>query len=115
MTPRTPAAPLLDRGQVITHKNVKYALSARDTFEAEVEPAEVFEVDTELNIGGHLITHPDDRLTEADINVPYGNPATGPPRPDRASPLNPDGQPARHVHLQDRQALPARAPPLTRH
>ncbi|MFZ3499166.1 acetamidase/formamidase family protein [Streptomyces sp. 5.8] len=86
MTARTPAAPLLDRGQVITHKNVKYALSARDTFEAEVEPGEVFEVDTELNIGGHLITHPDDRLTEADINVPYVNPATGPIRVNGARP-----------------------------
>ncbi|MFD4867084.1 acetamidase/formamidase family protein [Streptomyces sp. NPDC058412] len=86
MRAQPPAAPLIDRSQVITHKNVKYALSARDTFEAEVEPGEVFEVDTELNIGGHLITHPDDRLAEADITVPYVNPATGPIRVNGARP-----------------------------
>ncbi|MGH3863273.1 acetamidase/formamidase family protein, partial [Actinokineospora sp.] len=72
--------------QAIAYKNVKYALTARDAFEAEVAPGEIFEVDTELNIGGHLITHPSDQLTEEDITVPYVNPATGPIKVNGAKP-----------------------------
>ena len=45
-------------GQIIRKGDVKYALAATDSFVAEVRPGEVFEVETELNIGGHLIHRP---------------------------------------------------------
>ena len=49
----------LRRRQVIAKGDLKYALTRHDACVAEVEHGEVFEVETELNIGGHLITHID--------------------------------------------------------
>ena len=49
-------------GQVIQKGNLKYALAATDSFVAEVGPDEIFEVETELNIGGHLIHSLDEKL-----------------------------------------------------
>ena len=43
--------------QIIRKDSLKYALAATDSFIAEVEDGETFEIETELNIGGHLITH----------------------------------------------------------
>ncbi len=65
-------------GQVIRKGDLKYALAATDSFIAEVKPGEVFEVETELNIGGHLITGLDDKLSLSDVTLPFVNPATGP-------------------------------------
>lgn len=65
-------------GQVIRKGDLKYALAATDSFIAEVKPDEVFEVETELNIGGHLITGIDDKLHLHDVTLPFVNPATGP-------------------------------------
>jgi amidase len=65
-------------GQVIRKGDLKYALAATDSFIAEVKPGEVFEVETELNIGGHLITDIDDKLSLSDVTLPFVNPATGP-------------------------------------
>lgn len=65
-------------GQVIRKGDLKYALAATDSFIAEVKPGEVFEVETELNIGGHLITGLDDKLCLSDVTLPFVNPATGP-------------------------------------
>ena len=48
--------------QVIRKGELKYALAAADSFVAEVVPGESFEVETELNIGGHLITRLDEKL-----------------------------------------------------
>ena len=42
--------------QIIRKDSLKYALAATDSFIAEVEDGETFEIETELNIGGHLIT-----------------------------------------------------------
>ncbi len=64
--------------QVIRKGTLKYALGAGEAPVAEVAPGEVFEVETELNIGGHLITSLEDRLTEKDVTLPFVNPATGP-------------------------------------
>ena len=41
-------------GQVIDKNVLQYAIGAGESFIAEVEPGEIFEVETELNIGGHL-------------------------------------------------------------
>ncbi|MGQ0662984.1 MAG: acetamidase/formamidase family protein [Pseudomonadota bacterium] len=76
----------LDRGQVIGKGTLKYALAATDALMAEVEPGEIFEVETELNIGGHLITSLDDKLTAKDVTLPFLNPATGPIRVKGAKP-----------------------------
>ena len=76
----------LDRGQVIRKGALKCALAATDSFCAEVENGEVFEVETELNIGGHLITSLDERLCEKDVTLPFVNPATGPVRVKGARP-----------------------------
>jgi acetamidase/formamidase len=65
-------------GQIIRKGDLKYALAATDSFIAEVKPGEVFEVETELNIGGHLITELDDKLRLSDVTLPFVNPATGP-------------------------------------
>src|SRR4051812_6876581 len=68
----------IEKGQVIRKGQLKYALGAGDAFTAEVEDAEIFEIETELNIGGHLITSIDEKLTEKDVTLPFVNPATGP-------------------------------------
>ncbi len=65
-------------GQVIRKGDLKYALAATDSFIAEVKPGEIFEVETELNIGGHLITGLDEKLHLHDVTLPFVNPATGP-------------------------------------
>jgi amidase len=65
-------------GQIIRKGDLKYALAATDSFIAEVKPGEVFEVETELNIGGHLITGLDEKLHLHDVTLPFVNPATGP-------------------------------------
>ena len=56
--------------QVIRKSGLKYALAATDSFIAEVMPGETFEVETELNIGGHLITDLADRLSASDVTLP---------------------------------------------
>ena len=53
-------------GQIIGKGDLKYALAATDSFVAEVGPDEIFEVETELNIGGHLIHSLDDKLSLSD-------------------------------------------------
>jgi amidase len=68
----------IDRGQVIRKGHLKYAFAAVDAVTAEVEHGEIFEVETELNIGGHLITSIGEKLTETDVTLPFVNPATGP-------------------------------------
>lgn len=73
-------------GQVIRKGQVKYALGANESFIAEVHAGETFEVETELNIGGHLITHLDEELTAKDVTLPFVNPATGPVRLAGAKP-----------------------------
>jgi acetamidase/formamidase len=73
-------------GQIIRKHSLKYALGATDSFIAEVVPGETFEVETELNIGGHLITDIDDKLAEHDVTLPFVNPATGPIRLKGARP-----------------------------
>lgn len=72
--------------QVISKEALKYALAATDTFVAEVRPGETFEVETELNIGGHLITRIDEALAATDVTLPFVNPATGPIRVAGARP-----------------------------
>jgi amidase len=64
--------------QVIRKGELKYALAAADSFIAEVVPGERFEVETELNIGGHLITRLDEKLDASKVTLPFVNPATGP-------------------------------------
>lgn len=64
--------------QIIRKGKVKYALAATESFIAEVKAGETFEVETELNIGGHLITRLDEKLTAKDVTLPFVNPATGP-------------------------------------
>ena len=63
-------------GQIIGKGDLKYALAATDSFVAEVGPDEIFEVETELNIGGHLIHSLDDKLSHSDVTLPFVNPAT---------------------------------------
>jgi len=72
--------------QVIRKQSLKYALASTDSFIAEVSDGETFEVETELNIGGHLITHHDDKLHAHDVTLPFVNPATGPVRLKGARP-----------------------------
>jgi amidase len=72
--------------QVICKQQLKYALAATDSFIAEVVPGETFEVETELNIGGHLITHVHEKLDETKVTLPFVNPATGPVRLKGAKP-----------------------------
>lgn len=57
---------------------LKYTLSQFHTPVARVRPGEVFEVDTELNIGGHNIHSLDDRIGPDSFVIPLVNPATGP-------------------------------------
>lgn len=64
--------------QIIRKDSLKYALAATDSFIAEVEDGETFEIETELNIGGHLITHEHEKLCAEDVTLPFVNPATGP-------------------------------------
>ena len=52
----------IDRGQLIRKSDLKYAFAAVDSFTAEVEHGEIFEIETELNIGGHLIHSLDEKL-----------------------------------------------------
>lgn len=78
--------PPVERGQVIRKDDVKYALTRHDSFIAEVEHGEVFEVETELNIGGHLILDIDEKLKPEDVTLPFVNPATGPVRVAGAKP-----------------------------
>ena len=73
-------------GQVIRKGQLKYALAANESFIAEVKPGETFEVETKLNIGGHLITRLDEQLTAKDVTLPFVNPATGPVRLTGAKP-----------------------------
>jgi acetamidase/formamidase len=73
-------------GQVIRKGKVKYALAASEAFIAEVAAGETFEVETELNIGGHLITRLDEKLSAKDVTLPFVNPATGPVRLAGAKP-----------------------------
>jgi amidase len=72
--------------QIIRKSDLKYALAATDSFIAEVLPGETFEVETELNIGGHLITQLDEKLDESKVTMPFINPATGPVRVRGAKP-----------------------------
>ncbi len=72
--------------QVIAKGKLKYAFAATDSFIAEVQPGETFEVETELNIGGHLITHLDEKLQASQVTLPFVNPATGPIRLQGAKP-----------------------------
>jgi amidase len=72
--------------QVIRKQSLKYALAATDSFIAEVSDGESFEVETELNIGGHLITHEHEKLELKDVTIPFVNPATGPVRLKGARP-----------------------------
>ncbi len=72
--------------RVIRKGKLKYALAATDTLLDEVAPGEIFEVETELNIGGHLITSLDDKLAHSDVTLPFVNPATGPIRVKGAKP-----------------------------
>lgn len=76
----------IDRGQVIRKGDLKYAFAAVDSFTAEVEHGEIFEVETELNIGGHLIHSLDEKLCEHDVTLPFVNPATGPIKVKGAKP-----------------------------
>lgn len=78
--------PTIDRGQVIRKGDLKYALAATDSLVAEIENGEIVEVETELNIGGHLITHHDCTLSADDVTLPFVNPATGPVRVKGAKP-----------------------------
>ncbi|MGE0007125.1 MAG: acetamidase/formamidase family protein [Parvibaculaceae bacterium] len=73
-------------GQVIRKGDLKYALAATDSFVAEVGTGEIFEVETELNIGGHLIHSLDEKLKPSDVTLPFCNPATGPIRVRGAKP-----------------------------
>jgi len=73
-------------GQAIRKGDLKYALAATDSFVAEVGPDEIFEVETELNIGGHLIHSLDEKLSHSDVTLPFVNPATGPIRVRGAKP-----------------------------
>jgi acetamidase/formamidase len=72
--------------QTIPKGQLKYALACVDSFVAEVRPGETFEVETELNIGGHLIQSLDDKLAAKDVTLPFVNPATGPIRVKGAKP-----------------------------
>jgi hypothetical protein len=38
---------------------------------AEVSPGDIFEVETELNIGAHLITSLDEKLSLSDVTIPF--------------------------------------------
>src|SRR5258708_35193789 len=72
--------------QIIRKDDLKYALAATDGFIAEVSPGETFEVETELNIGSHLITQLSEKLDESKVKLPFVNPATGPVRVRGAKP-----------------------------
>jgi amidase len=61
-----------------TQGRSQICLAATDAFVAEVSPGETFEVETELNIGGHLITSLNEKLSLSDVTIPFVNPATGP-------------------------------------
>jgi amidase len=58
--------------------NIKYALSGDDRFIASVEPGETFVVECAININDGTIRHLGQQLTEADVNMPFVNGATGP-------------------------------------
>lgn len=73
----TLAAPSI---QVVRKGELKYALARTDSLVAEVHPGEIFGVETELNIGGHLIRDFDEKLKAEDVTIPFVNPATGPIR-----------------------------------
>ena len=60
----------IDRGQLIRKSDLKYAFAAVDSFTAEVEHGEIFEIETELNIGGHLIHSLDEKLRDTAICEP---------------------------------------------
>jgi acetamidase/formamidase len=64
--------------QQIPIGDLKYTLSQYHAPVARVRPAEVFEVATELNIGGHNIHSLEDRITSESFVIPFVNPATGP-------------------------------------
>ena len=55
-------------GKIVTKAgNIKYALSANDTFVAAVEPGETVEVECAININDGVITHLGQQLTPADV------------------------------------------------
>lgn len=58
--------------------DLKFTLSQYHEPVARVRPGEVFEVDTELNIGGHNIRSLGDKITSSSFVIPLVNPATGP-------------------------------------
>ena len=58
--------------------NIKYALSANDTFVAAVEPGETFVVECAINANDGTIRHLGQQLTQADVTFPFVNGATGP-------------------------------------
>lgn len=58
--------------------NIKYALSANDTFVASVAPGETFVVECAINANDGTIRHLGQQLTPADVTLPYVNGATGP-------------------------------------
>jgi acetamidase/formamidase len=58
--------------------HLKYTLSQFHEPVARVQPGELFEVDTELNIGGHNVRSLDDHIRADSFVIPFVNPATGP-------------------------------------
>ena len=66
--------------------DLKCTLSQHHRPVPRVRPGEVFEVDTELNIGGHNIRSLEDRIKSDCFVIPFVNPATGPIHVDGAAP-----------------------------
>lgn len=58
--------------------NLKYALGSSDPFIAEVQPGELFTVESEINCNAGVITSLDKQLRFEDITAPWVNAATGP-------------------------------------
>lgn len=80
------AAVKLKPSQHVPTGDLKYTLSQFHKPVARVRPGEVFEVDTELNIGGHNIRSLDDRIKADSFVIPFVNPATGPIHVEGAKP-----------------------------
>lgn len=58
--------------------NIKYALGAGHAFVGKVEPGETFKVECAINVNDGTIRHVGQQLTEADVEIPFVNGATGP-------------------------------------
>jgi hypothetical protein len=66
-------------GRALFHRDeLKFAFAATDDFVGSINPGEVFEVESEININGGVLTHLDKQLTEDDVTLPFVNPVTGP-------------------------------------